>query len=173
MQLFAQPALVLAQKAQIVRHDVPVGDDGVGQLLLLPNRRIGEDGDGTVGFQDGKLDRFHGEDPLLPQMTGQLIQIHPGPAEVFLQKPPVFHKDHRLAAEQPPGPDAFEAEAGVYLEISSADFKLSGRMRSWKKEDKICLLNTDSCEGIDISINNIKYVVKTYIKVFLNLVFLQ
>ena len=50
-----------------------------------------------------------------------------------------------------------EAEAGVYLEISSADFNLSGRMRSWKKEDKLCLLNADSCEGIDISINDIKY----------------
>lgn len=51
----------------------------------------------------------------------------------------------------------FEAEPGIYLEISSDDFNLKGRMRSWKKEDKICFLNTDSFEEIDIFINDIKY----------------
>lgn len=51
----------------------------------------------------------------------------------------------------------FDIDPAVYLEISSADFNLSGRMRYWKKDDKICLLNTDSCQGIDISIDDIKY----------------
>lgn len=69
----------------------------------------------------------------------------------------VAHISHGMFVEKLSGRVPFEAEAGVYLEISSADFYLSGRMRSWKKEDKICLLNTDSCEGIDILINDIKY----------------
>ena len=30
-------------------------------------------------------------------------------------------------------------------------------MRAWKKDNKLCLLNTDSCEGLDILIDEIKY----------------
>lgn len=51
----------------------------------------------------------------------------------------------------------FDAAQGVYLEISCGDFSLNGKMRFWKKDDKICLLNTDKYQGIDILIDKIKY----------------
>lgn len=51
----------------------------------------------------------------------------------------------------------FEAEQGVFLKISFEDFNLDGRMRYWKKDNKICLLNTDSFQGIDILVDKIKY----------------
>lgn len=51
----------------------------------------------------------------------------------------------------------FNADPGVFLEISSADVKLCGKMRTWKNDNKICLLNTESCEQIEISIDDIKY----------------
>ena len=51
----------------------------------------------------------------------------------------------------------FDAEQGTYFEISCGDFCLNGRMRSWKKEDKLCMLDTDKCQGTDILIDKIKY----------------
>lgn len=51
----------------------------------------------------------------------------------------------------------FDAEQGTYLEISCGNFGLNGKMWVWKKDDKICLLNTDKFQGIDILIDKIKY----------------
>lgn len=51
----------------------------------------------------------------------------------------------------------FEAEQGIYLEISCDNYSLNGKMWSWKKDGKLCLLNTDKCQGIDILIDKIKY----------------
>ena len=90
MELFAQPRLIPAQQTQVVPEHVPVGDDGVRQLLLLLPRRIGEDGDGAVGLQNGELDRLHLEDPLLPQVARELVQVDPeevAVGDVILIKP--------------------------------------------------------------------------------------
>ena len=61
--------------------------------------RVGEDGEGAVGFQDGVLDLLGVQHVLLPQVAHQLVQGDPGLAQPALQNPPVFNEDHRLAAE--------------------------------------------------------------------------
>ncbi len=58
----------------------------------------------------------------------------------------------RLSARFP-----FDVEQDAYLEISCGNYSLNGRIRSWKKDDKICFLNTDKFQGIDILIDKIKY----------------
>ena len=75
--------------------------------LRLPGRgrfilREAKHGQISVGFQNGILNRFDLQHILLPQMAHQLIQRHPGAAQIFLENLPLPDQNHRLAAKQPP-----------------------------------------------------------------------
>ena len=65
--------------------------------------------------------------------------------------------NHGLFVEKLSTRIPFDAEQATYLEISCGNYSLNGRIRSWIKENRLCLLDTEQCQGIEILIDKIKY----------------
>ena len=119
------PGFILAGKAQVFIQQRPVLNDGHGQLggLHLHPRvlggggrvlRIGEHGQGAVGFQNGVLHIPGIQHILLPQVAHELVQGDPGLAERTLLDVSVFNEDDRLSAENAPEPLASQGEPGQH-----------------------------------------------------------
>ena len=113
LQDLLQPCFILPGSAQILSGKEAVLHDGHGEELGLGvNARIlgaggsllgeGEHGKIPVGFQNGVLHGGDVQHVLFPQVPRQLVQRHPGAAEIVLHQLPVFNQDHRLAAQQLP-----------------------------------------------------------------------
>ena len=65
--------------------------------------------------------------------------------------------DHGLFVERLSARIPVDAKQVEYIELSCGKYSLNGRMRFWIKENRLCLLNSEQCRGIDILIDKIKY----------------
>ena len=94
-QCFLKPVPIPTGKRQIFIQQCPVGDDGDGQVSLLGMnlqilrrrgylRRVGEDRQISVGFQNGILNGADIQYVFFTEVAHQFIDGYPGAPEVVL-----------------------------------------------------------------------------------------
>ena len=125
LQNLLQPCFILPGSAQILSGKEAVLHDGHGEELGLGmDARVlgtggtllgeGEHGEIPVGFQNGVLHGGDVQHVLFPQVPRQLVQRHPGAAEIVLHQLSVFNQDYRLAAQQLPELHAVQNQSGQH-----------------------------------------------------------